>query len=191
MPGLEAPFRRATEADGGVLAVLINEASHGLALYAWGLMAEPGGDPWAVGAARQAARAAEGGWVVVDEGAGPVAGLWLVPPSTGAPPEGLPRVFHPLVELEALAPDALYLNVLATLPEARGRGLGGRLLRLAEDIARDGSYPRLSLIVADANAGARRLYARAGYRPLASRPMLKEGWEGEGTEWLLLVRDLD
>ena len=68
-----------------------------------------------------------------------------------------------MLELEALAPDALYVNVVAALPEARGRGLGTRLLRLAEVIARDEGRPRLSLVVADANTGARRLYARPAF----------------------------
>jgi ribosomal protein S18 acetylase RimI-like enzyme len=187
---LEPPLRPGTDADAAVLAALINEASHGLALHAWTLMAEPGADPWTVGIARQSQRAREGGWVVADEGAGPVAGLLTVPPSVGPPGADLPAVFHPLVELEALAPDALYVNVLAALPEARGRGLGTRLMAVAEDLARAGGRRRLSLIVADDNAGARRLYARLGYRPMASRPMNKDGWEGSGEAWLLLVKDL-
>jgi len=44
--------------------------------------------------------------------------------------------------------------------------------------------------VADANDGARRLYARLGYRQRASRPMVKEGWTGPGVDWLLLVKAL-
>lgn len=190
MLGLDPPLRLATEADGPVLAALIDHASHGLALHAWRGMTEDGGDPWAAGAERQRARARDGLWFVADEGAGPVAGLLAVLPAVEAPPPDLPPVFRPLVELEALAPDALYVNALAALPEARGRGLGTRLLGLAEDIARARGRPRLSLIVADDNAGARRLYARAGYRPHASRTMVKDGWEAGGAEWLLLVKDL-
>jgi ribosomal protein S18 acetylase RimI-like enzyme len=107
-----------------------------------------------------------------------------------APASGLPAIFHPLVELEALAPDALYVNTLATLPEARGRGLGTRLMRVAEDIARADGLPRLSLVVADDHDGARRLYARLGYRPRATRPIIKDDWDGPGTTWLLLVKEL-
>jgi ribosomal protein S18 acetylase RimI-like enzyme len=81
--------------------------------------------------------------------------------------------------------------VVATLPLARGRGLGRRLMQAAEDIARAGGHPRISLIVADANAGARRLYGRLGYRQIASRPMVKQGWDGPGAVWLLLVKELD
>ena len=153
-------------------------------------MAEPGTDPWAVGIELQCERARDGLWTVIDEGGGPVAGLQVWPPGGGAPSHARRAIFGPMVELRALAPDALYVNVVATLPEARGRGLGARLMRVAEDIARADGRPAVSLIVADDNEGARRLYARLGYRTQASRPMLKEGWDGPGTEWILMIRDL-
>jgi ribosomal protein S18 acetylase RimI-like enzyme len=187
---LDPPLRLASEGEGRALAVLINEASHGLALHAWRTKAAAGADPWSIGIAQQSARARDGRWVVVDEGAGPVAGLMVLRPAVDPWPADLSPIFRPMLELEALAPDALYVNVVAALPEARGRGLGTRLLRVAEEIARAEGRPRLSLIVADRNAGARRLYARAGYLPKASRPMVKAGWDGPGTDWLLLVRDL-
>jgi hypothetical protein len=41
---------------------------------------------------------------------------------------------------------------------------------------------------ADANAGARRLYERCGYRERASRAMVKEKWQHPGTDWVLLVK---
>jgi ribosomal protein S18 acetylase RimI-like enzyme len=184
------PLRPATEADAAVLAVLMNEASHGLSLYAWTQTASAGSDPWSLGVELQSSRAREGLWTVIDEGAGPVAGIQVWPPGGGAPAHTLSAVFAPLVELRALAPDALYINVVATVPEARGRGWGTRLMQAAEDIARAGAMRRLGLIVSDANEAARRLYARLGYRRVASRPMAKDGWDGDGTDWLLLVKDL-
>ena len=129
MARLTPPLRPATEADAPVLAVLMNEASHGLSLHAWRQTAGAGADPWSVGAELQAARAREGLWTVIDEGGGPVAGLQVWPPGRGAPAHTLGAVSRPLVELRALVPDALYVNVVATLPEARGRGLGTRLMR--------------------------------------------------------------
>lgn len=190
MARLTPPLRPATEADAPVLAVLMNEASHGLSLHAWRQTAGAGADPWSAGAELQAARAREGLWTVIDDGGAPVAGLQVWPPGRGAPAHTLGAVSRPLVELRALVPDALYVNVVATLPEARGRGPGSRLMLAAEATPRAGGIDRLSLIVADANAGARRLYPRLGYRQVASRPMVKDGWEGRGAEWLLLVKDL-
>jgi hypothetical protein len=46
------------------------------------------------------------------------------------------------------------------------------------------------VIVSDANAGARRLYECCGYRERTSRPMVKAGWESEGTNWVLLTKEL-
>jgi ribosomal protein S18 acetylase RimI-like enzyme len=174
-----------------VLARLVNYAGEGLPLHLWTEMAGPGEDPWVIGTRRQAAKADEGQVVVIDEGAGPVAGLtgYAIGPEP-QPVDGMPALFVALQELENLAPDSWYVNVLAALPEARRRGLGTRLLRLAEDIARDQDLARLSIIVADNNAGARRLYARQGYVETARRRMLKQGWQSEGSEWLLLVKAL-
>jgi len=188
---LEPPFRTALEADAPVLAILMNEASHGLSLYVWTQMAEPGADPWSIGAELQAQRARDGLWTVVDEGAGVIAGLQVWPPGGGGPAHALRALFQPMIELRALAADALYVNVVATLPEARGRGLGTRLMRIAEDIARARGHPRLCLIVADDNAAARRLYHRLGYRERATRPMVKDDWDGPGAEWLLMVKEVD
>jgi ribosomal protein S18 acetylase RimI-like enzyme len=188
---LDPPLRLATEADAPILAVLLNEASHGLSLHAWKQMAEPGANPWAVGRDFQAMRARDRLWTVIDEGAGPVAGLQVWPPGSEAPSLAQRAIFRPMVELRALVPDALYVNVVATLPEARGRGLGTSLMRVAEDIARAEGCPSLCLSVADDNDPARRLYARLGYRQRAARPMVKDGWQGPGAAWLLLVKDLD
>jgi len=188
---LDPPFRTAVEADATALATLMNEASHGLSLYAWTRMAEPGGDPWSIGAGLQAQRARGGLWTVADEGAGVIAGLQVWPPGGGGPAHTVRAVFEPMVELRALAPDALYVNVVARLPEARGRGLGTRLMRIAEDIARAQGHPRVCLIVADANAAARRLYRRLGYCERATRPIVKDDWDGPGVEWLLMVKEVD
>jgi ribosomal protein S18 acetylase RimI-like enzyme len=189
---LAPPLRLATEADAPVLAELIEAASRGIASYAWSLMAEPGEDPWTVGVQRQAARAREGSWIVVDEGTGAVAALRAVPPDeAGAPDPAMPPVFRPLIELEALLPDALHVNVLAVLPAMRGHGLGTLLLRHAEAMARAEGRPCLSLIVADENVGARRLYRRVGYREAASRSMVMNGWTGIGETWLLLAKDVE
>jgi ribosomal protein S18 acetylase RimI-like enzyme len=184
------PFRPAGEADAPTLAILINEASHGLAHYAWTRSVGPGADAWAFGVESQRARVREGLWTVADESSGPVAGLQLWPPGGVSPSVALPALFAPFVELRALAPAALYINVLATLPQARGRGLGTRLMGVAAEIAAAEGAPGLSLIVSDANSGARRLYGRLGFRERAARPMVKEGWTGAGAAWLLLVKPL-
>ena len=102
----------------------------------------------------------------------------------------MPAMFVPLQELEDLVPGTWYVNVLATYPEHRGKGYGAGLLSVARQLAIDTRRTGLSIIVSDANAGARRLYARCGYRELASRPMVKESWKNRGENWVLLKQDL-
>ncbi len=191
MIDLDPPLRIARADDAPVLARLVNYAGDGLPEHLWTGMAEPGEDPWEVGRRRQAAKADEGQIVVIDEGDGPVAGLTGYVIGAGPEPlDGIPALFRPLQELENLALQSWYVNVLAALPEARGRGHGTRLLDTAEAIARDAGLRRLSIIVADANAGARRLYERQGYVETARRPMVKDGWQGDGAEWVLLLKDI-
>lgn len=187
---LSPPLRLAREDDAAILARLVNYAGEGMPLHLWTGMAGPGEDPWEVGARRQAKKAAAGQVVVIDEGAGPVAGLTGYRIDVAAALGDLPPLFRPLQELENLAVLSWYVNVLAALPEARGRGLGTRLLGIADDIARHEGLGRLSIIVADENEGARRLYERQGYAEAARRPMVKDGWQGTGSDWVLLLRNL-
>ena len=96
----------------------------------------------------------------------------------------------PLPELEDLVPGTWYVNVLAAYSEYRGKGLGTALLRLAEDLASETLRRGMSIVVADTNAGARRLYERCGYREVASRRMVKDGWVHPGTSFVLLTKRL-
>ncbi len=193
---LAPPFRRARPEDAEALARLVNMAGEGFPLYLWGKLAEPGQDPWDVG--RQRALREQGGFsyrnATVLEAEGAVAGC-LIGYALPDRPEPIdysvmPAMFVPMQELENLAPATWYVNVLAVDPRHRGRGMGSRLLALADRIAADLRLRGLSIIVSDANAGARRLYERCGYRETASRPMVKEAWENPGRNWVLLVKQL-
>ena len=175
---------------------LIDIAGEGLPVYLWSKMAEPGQSPWAVG--RQRARRDSGSFsyrktVVREEGGRVVAALmgYPLPDEPEATDyDDMPPMFVPLQELEDLAAGTWYVNVLAALPECRGKGYGSELLRIAEDLARHTRRRGLSIIVSDANAGARRLYERQGYTERATRKMVKEAWENPGENWVLLIRDL-
>lgn len=192
MLDLERPLRLATETDAHALADLVNFAGEGLPLYLWTGLAKDGQDPWEIGRARQAKKAREGQIIVVDHGDGAVAGLTGY--KIGSDPveigEGFAALFRPLQELENQALDTWYVNVLACYPEHRGQGLGGRLLDLAEDLARGEGVACTSLIVASANTGARRLYERKGYRERASARCVKESWDTANDAWLLMIKNL-
>jgi hypothetical protein len=57
-------------------------------------------------------------------------------------------------------------------------------------MARHNRKTGLSVIVSDANHGARRLYLRCGYREAGERLKVKEGWQNEGRSWVLLTKGI-
>lgn len=185
-------IRRAAAGDAAVLAELVHIASEGFAEVFWRQQAAPGQDPWEIGRRRQLQKVEDEAtevWVV-DNGTGVVAGLTGYPIGTDPqqPGDDTQPMVRPLIELEALAPSTWYVNVLAALPGHRNLGLGSELLCLAEHRAHATRLARLSIIVSDGNAGARRLYERHGYGEEARRPMVKDGWDNDGREWVLLTR---
>jgi ribosomal protein S18 acetylase RimI-like enzyme len=187
---LDSPLRLASEADATQLADLVNFAGEGLPLYIWKGLADGGQDPWEIGRARQADKASEGQVVVVDYGDGAVASLtgYVIGSKPEPIGEDFPTLFRPLQELENEALESWYVNVLACYPKFRGQGLGSRLLELAEKIARADGIHRMSVIVASNNTGARRLYERHGYKEVATRRCMKEGWATDTEHWVLLVK---
>jgi len=189
---LEPPLRVATAADARALADLVNFAGEGLPLYIWEGLAKDGQDPWEVGRARQIQKVREGQIVVVDFGDGAVASLTGYPIGSEPTPiaDDVPALFRPLQELENRALESWYVNVLACYPEYRGQGLGSRLLELAEQSAREEALRRMSVIVANTNAGARRFYERYGYEEAATLPCVKDGWETDTEHWVLLIKSL-
>jgi ribosomal protein S18 acetylase RimI-like enzyme len=191
----EPLIRPATLADAPILAELVNYAGEGMPLYLWSRMAAPGESPWDVG--RKRAAREEGSFsyrnATVIEHEGACAGALIGYEIADAPePIGadMPAMFVPLQELENLAPSTWYVNILAVLPQFRGKGLGAKLLGVADETGRSLAKKGMSVIVSDANARARRLYERCLYRAMAARPMVKEGWDGEGANWVLLTKPL-
>ena len=195
MIALRLPFRQATPADAAVLAELVNYAGEGMPLYLWEGMAGPGETAWDVG--RKRAARDTGGFsyrnAAVIEHEGRCAGALIGYAIADQPepiPSDMPPMFVPLQELENLAPSTWYVNVLAVVPELRNRKLGWQLLDLADETGRSLGLRGMSVIVSDTNAGAQRLYERHGYRVAATRAKVKEGWQYDGSEWVLLTKDL-
>jgi ribosomal protein S18 acetylase RimI-like enzyme len=192
---LDPSLRPALIEDAPILAELVNHAGDGLPLYLWSKMAEPGESAWDVGR-RRAARP-EGGFsyrnATVIEHGGDCAGCLIgyeIPDRPEPIGNDLPAMFVPLQELENLAPGTWYVNVLAVRPQFRGLGLGTRLLDFADQTGRRLGKRGMSVIVSDANPGARRLYGRCGYRETSARAMVKDDWQNEGRNWVLLTKAL-
>ena len=194
MHKLPPSFRPATPDDALAMAELVNFAGEGLPVYLWNKAVEPGVTVWDIG--QQRAKRESGGFsyrnTVLREDDGRVVAALIGYPlpdvSEAVDLNELPGMFVPLQELEDMVPGTWYVNVLAAYPECRGRGYGSALLEIAEQLAADTGRSGLSIIVSDANDGARRLYERSGYREVASRPMVKEQWENRGENWVLLTK---
>ena len=95
-----------------------------------------------------------------------------------------------VIEVVEGYPDATtwYLGLIFLAPAARGQGLGGQLLdALAEHIRASGGTT-LRLAVAVANIGARRLYNRLGFCPIARR--VRTSWNGSEIPVDVLERDV-
>ena len=191
---LKLAFRAATPDDADHLAKLINYAGEGMPLYLWERMVESDETAWDVG--RKRAQRTEGGFSYLNatiaeldsEVAGCLIGYGLPDEPEAIDYEKMPPMFVPLQELENLAPGSWYVNVLAAHPQYRGCGVGSALLKIAEELAERTACGSLSIIVADANAGARRLYERCGYVEKASRNMVKDDWENPSKNWVLLTK---
>ena len=192
---LYPPFRPGKIEEAPLLAELANYAGEGLPLYLWEKLKAPGQSGWDVGRERVARE--EGSFshrnvtVIEHEGfaAGCLIGYGIAKNPAPLAPD-LPAMFVPLQELENLAPDTWYVNVLAVLPEFRNLGLGSKLLGFAEEMGRALGKYGMSLIVNDANIDGRRLHERIGYRETARRKIVKEGWRNAGRDWVLLVKAL-
>lgn len=187
-------FRPATKADAPALAELVNYAGEGLPLYLWTRLAGDSEDPWVIGRARAARE--EGAFsyrnATVIEADGKCAGCLIgyeIPEVPKPVPADMPAMFVPFQELENLAPGTWYINVIAVQPKFRNRGIGAKLIALAEETGRRAGKRGMSLIVADKNFGARRLYERSGYSLRAIRKLVLEGWDTPNEAGLLLVKD--
>lgn len=189
-------FRPAVPDDADLLADLVNQAGEGIPMLVWQGMAEPGESALEVG--RRRARRDTGAFsyrnAVMAVADGTPAGALIdyrIPDAPEPIGPDTPPIFVPLNELENEVCGSWYVNVLAVVPALRGHGIGAALLAEAERRGRAAGAKEMSIIVSNGNAGARRLYHRAGYRLRTERPMVKPpGWENAGTAWELLVKTL-
>jgi GNAT superfamily N-acetyltransferase len=81
------------------------------------------------------------------------------------------------------------LRTLLVLPEARGLGLGRRLIAECSDFAGRCGYRRIVLTTENRLLAARRLYAEAGYVKIAEEPYNGFGVEMSAETWQLTLQD--
>ncbi|MFS4094017.1 GNAT family N-acetyltransferase [Streptomyces sp. AF1A] len=83
------------------------------------------------------------------------------------------------------APGTARLRLLLVEPEARGRGVGDRLVRAVVDFARGVGYRDLVLWTNDVLSSARRIYQRHGFVLVAEKPHRSFGKDLIGQDWRL------
>jgi GNAT superfamily N-acetyltransferase len=182
-------FRFASAEDAEALVELVDLASHGSAESYWAEDAPSDLPARQYGTRIQAERAERGEWIVHDPGCGPVAGFHGYPKTNRDPVEAEQTpLYAPVLRLEARSVPSWMLQVFATQPDYRRRGLGRQMLSIAEAIARYSGLSRIALVVGDGNTLALPAYYAAGFEETSREAMHPDDIHGPGAFWLLLSK---
>ncbi|MDP5219849.1 GNAT family N-acetyltransferase [Ruegeria sp. 2205SS24-7] len=169
-------IRQADSSDAESLAKLINLAGEGIPNWLWTRACVEGQTPLEIGIER--AKRKTGGFsytnaLVAESGGNPI-GMVLSYAITQVPtenPDDLPAPIAPFVALEKLSANTWFINALAVFAEAQNQSVGSQLLAAAENLACSNGFDKMSIQVYAQNTGAVRLYARHGYKQVASDPV--------------------
>ena len=187
-------FRPATKADCRKIAALYSISSDGVADYIWTCLAAPGQEILDVGQQRYERDGTAFSYenCTIAEIDGKVAGMLVAFPmhvDADRSDDDIDPVLEPYADLEE--DNSYYVCGIAFFAEFRGRGLGTRLMALAEDHARDKGFRKLSLIVFEQNQGAKKLYNRLGFRETLRRPIYPHPLIHCTGDAILMVKELD
>jgi ribosomal protein S18 acetylase RimI-like enzyme len=190
-------IRPARKADASDIALLVNIAAHGGPAEGWAVDKDADGtyDPIEVGRLRALRDTGPFTWrnATMAESDGEIVGMVLgyrEPDEAPPVPADAPPFFVPLYELEGEAAGHWYINMLGVYVSSRGKGIGSKLLDVAEARRAETKARGLALIVEDVNAGARKLYERRGFAVHARRKIVPfPGGGPDGEEWLLMVKE--
>jgi len=192
-------LREADESDALDMAHLIDIAGDGLPFYVWQKAAVDKPEkqsPLEIGIERAQRKSGAFSYLntYVCEKNNAIVGAVIIYPifreSSSGTHSGNPSIFDPLNKLEQQVIGSLYINALAVYEKHRNLGIGSLLLDFTEKLAKSGEFNTVSLIVADSNVSAIRLYQNRGYKVKASEKVIKENWQADGANWLLMTKNV-
>jgi ribosomal protein S18 acetylase RimI-like enzyme len=184
-------IRPAAKSDCRLIAELYRVASEGISDYIWTKLAGPGEDLLDVGQRRYERDDSVFSYrstSIVECDSTRAGMLVAFPTSIDENYVEEDPVLAPYSKLEE--PDSFYICAMAVLPDYRGQGIGHQLLDLAAIKARELGLRKLSLIVFEENAGAKRLYEKTGFNDIAREPIEPHALIHHGGDALLMVRNL-
>jgi len=171
-------IRQATKQDCRSIAELALIAGEGIPAYFWRQAKRPGQTLEDIGAQKAGSETENFSYrnVLLATIDNRIAGMLLayrLPDLENAEDlAGFPELIRPLIELECCVPGSFYLNMLATYPEFRNRGVGTRLMTYADRFAAHTGCATISVEVFEQNTGALKLYQRLGYSIVEKRRVI-------------------
>jgi ribosomal protein S18 acetylase RimI-like enzyme len=194
----EVTIRPAQKSDASDIALLVNIATHGGIAAGWAAddKVSETYDPIEIGRTEMLKDDTNFNWrnAMMAESDDEIVGMMLgyrKADKREAMPTDLPRFLVPIIELETEAIGTWFVSMLGVHLGWRGKGIGGRLLDVADRKRTEMQARGVSLIVEDANEGARRLYERRGFAVRDRRAMVvyPDGSRPPGKDWLLMVKE--
>jgi len=187
-------LRPARRKDSRTIAELYRISSDGVADYIWSRLAQSGESVLDVGARRYARENTDFSYqnVTLASVNGAIGGMmaaYAMGPRSGDEFDfEVDPVLAPYMRLEQ--PNSFYISGMALFPAFRGMGIGSRFIELAAQKAIALDLRQLSLIVFEANSGARRLYERLGFREIVRETIVPHPLIHHGGDALLMVKDI-
>lgn len=100
-----------------------------------------------------------------------------------------PEFIRPMIELEHCVPASFYVNMLASFPEYRDRGVGSALMKKAEELAKQNDCSLISLSVFDDKFSVVRFYERHHYKTIEQRKVIPHSSHPHHGQILLMVKE--
>ena len=190
-------FRSATEDDCTELALIRDVAGRRMPSYLWSQETGQGQSYFEYG--REIIRTDANNsayfknWLVAESQSkfvGAFFGFSVEDPYPEIDLDAVPECFRPCIELERVASGCWLLQVIAILPQYRGKGLARQLLDKAESVARDSGTNRIALQVEEVNEIAFNTYQRNGYIEVDRRPYIPFPGSDDTGDYVLMWKEL-